>query len=133
MTTITMTPAIGTVLNFSGNIVYGTDHYFKRLNQLKLECSDGSDLVYDGGPTKGYGSLIVKRISYSDGINIETWVKSTIYYQKYTFSISAITNVNLGNGKNTPITGARFLKNSTEGLLEFVAPGMYNLTFDYSF
>jgi hypothetical protein len=130
---ITLTPSTGSPITFGGTIVYGTTFYDKRLNQVRQECSDGSDVVFDGGPTKSYGILLVKRISYDDGEALRTWLAGTLYFQKYTFTISALTNVNLGKGKNTQVTGCRYLKNNSDGLLEFVAPGMYNLTMEYSF
>jgi hypothetical protein len=130
---ITFTPSTGSPITFIGTIVYGTTFYHRRLNQLRQECSDGSDVVYDGGPNKGYGTLVVKRLSYDGGEALRTWIESTINMQKLTFTISALTNINLGKGKNTQVTGCRYGKNNTEGLLEFKAPGMYDLTLEYTF
>jgi hypothetical protein len=133
MSSITFTPSTGAAITIVGSIVYGSDFFHRRPNQIRLECSDGTDYVLDSGLVKGYMTLVVKRLSYADGDAFRTWIQSVLKLQLYTFTIGAITNVNLGAGKNTQVTGCRYLKNDTEGLLEYVAPGMYNLTMEYSF
>lgn len=133
MSSITFTPSTGSPITFSGNIVYGTTYFFKRINQIRQECLDGTDVVFDNSVLKGYGTLVLKRLSYDDGSSLHSWIRNTLYMQLYTFTISAIVNVDLGAGKNTIVSGCRLLKDNTDGMFEPVPPGMYNVTIDYSF
>lgn len=131
---ITFTPSTGAAITFAGTIVYGTEFSHRRINQLRQECADGTDVVYDTSAVlKGFGTLVVKRLSYLDGEALRTWLTTVLIFQKYTFTISALTNVNLGKGKNTQVSGCRLLSNDTDGIFEYVAPGLYNVTLKYSF
>lgn len=117
-----------------GSVIYGTDFYTRRLNQFSLELADGEDAVYDAGPNVVMGTLMMKGIDYSEGLDFETWLKEELIFQKNKFSIQGISGVNLGKGLGEGISDARFTGGkSTQSVLQLVAPGKFNLTFPYKF
>jgi len=76
----------------------------------------------------------MKNVSYAYGQALLHWLKDHVIFSKYAFTIAAITNVDLGKGKNTQITVCNWDgERSTKGLLEYVAPGNYNVKFPYRF
>lgn len=122
------------VVTVPGNIVYGTEWYDKRLNQYAMETADGGDIVYDGGPTLVYGVILMKNVSYTDGELLRSWIRTYAIFQKNTFTISAITGLDLGNGKGVAITGARYNgSNDMKGVLAYEAPGIYSVNFPYKY
>jgi len=136
MTTLTLTQTEGgsEVVAITCSLVYGTDWFSNRLNQTTVETADGGMVTYDAGPTVCHGVLVLKNVSYTDGQALLHWLKAHILYAKYQFTVAAVANVDLGKGKNTALTivnwdGGR----STSGLLEYVAPGQYNVRFPYRF
>lgn len=135
MATVTFTElSTSQAVSITGSIIYGTDYYVKRLNQFSLEISDGNDVVYDAGPNIVIGTLMMKGISYQEGLDFEDWLENNLIFQKNLFSIGGIQGVNLGNGLNTGISGARYTGGrTTEGVLKPVAPGTFNLNFPYKF
>lgn len=135
MSAITFTPTNVALdpITLNGNIVYGTENYIKRINQKRIETIDGGEVVYDAGPNKGYATLLIKHVSYDEGIAFRTWVATEINFMKETFIISALTNIDLGLGKNTLVPGCRLVKSDTSGMFEFVAPGVFNIEINYTF
>ena len=133
MTSITFTQGAN-VVSIDCNLVFGTDWYDIRLNQYEVITADGGNVVYDNGPTMCHGVMIMKGVSYTHGNNLRTWLKSYAIWAYNTFTISAISNVDLGKGKNTAITLARYDGGSNlSGVFEFVAPGIYNVRLPYRF
>ena len=122
------------IVTVSAAVVYGTDWSDNRLNQFELLTADGVDVVYDDGPTQAHGVLVMKGLSYTDGDALRTWLKTKAIYALNTFSISALANTDLGKGKNTIITSARWDGGqSTSGAFSLVAPGNYDVNFPYRF
>lgn len=131
--TFTQTDNGSAVVTITGKIVYGTDFYYKRLNHFRLDIVDGSEKVYDSGPTKIYGILLMKDISITDKNNFLSWLRLNVILDKNRFTISAIANLNLGKGINTAVTNCRFNGgNETKDVLEFMPPGKYNMTLKYT-
>ena len=133
MISITFTQGANAVI-ISASVVYGTDYYDKRLNQFELPTADGTDVVYDNGPIMCHGTLVMKGISYTDGNALRTWLKTYAIFAYNTFTISAISCVDLGKGKNIAITSVRWDGGqNTQGAFQLVAPGNYDITFPYRF
>ena len=118
----------------SAATVYGTDWWDDRLNQFELPTANGTDVVYDNGPIMCHGMLVMKGVSYTDGNNLRTWLKTYAIYALNTFSISQLANTDLGKGKNTALTVVRWDGGqSTSGVFNLVAPGNYDINFPYRF
>ena len=85
---------VGTYL--TGKLVYGTNFYIKRMNHFILPIVDGTEKVYDAGPKKVYGNILMKDISVSNKNTFLTWLTDTIVFSKNRFDISGLSNVNWG-------------------------------------
>jgi hypothetical protein len=134
MSIVVFTVAGSSPFTLTGSIIYGTESSAKRLNQFKLSLSDGSDIVYDGGPTIKECILRMKGVDYDNGLGFETFLEDVLVFEKNTFSVSAVTGVNLGAGVNTAITNARYTGGkSSKGVCQPVAPGTFNISFPYKF
>lgn len=134
MTTVTFTQTSGgsASVSISGKIVYGTDYYVKRLNHHILSIVDGSDKVYDAGPSKIYGTVLMKDISIDDRDDFLDWLQDDVILDTNKFTIGAIANINWGLGQNTAVTNCRYSGgNTTEDVFEFMPPGKYTLNFKY--
>jgi hypothetical protein len=131
--TVTLTQGANAV-NVIGTVVYGTDFYDDRLNQSELKTADGTDVVYDGGPTVCHGVLVFKGVSYTSGENLRTWLRTYAIWAYNTFTISALADADFGNGKNTAVTTARYDGGqSLKGVFDLQAPGQYNIKLPYRF
>lgn len=129
-TLIFTTTGTGTPVSVSGNIVYGTKKYSKRINQVILETSDGGSIVYSNGTIVTYSTILMKNVSKAHGVAFESWLLTSVMLALNTFGITGVpSNVDIGAGFGQSISGARFMSDSTEGLLDFVAPGFFNIEF----
>jgi len=137
MITLTLTQSDGgtTAITPSCNIVFGTLWEDETINQFEMRTVDGADVIYDGGgPIICHGNMILKNLSYTDGIALIGWVRSTIIFAYNRFTIGAVANTDLGKGKNTQITNCRWDGGpSMKGLAAYDAPGIYTINFPYRF
>jgi len=133
--TLSQTDNGSTAVAVSCNIVYGSDFWDETLNQEELLTVDGVDVVQDsGGPIITHGVLMLKNLSYADGIALMGWLRSNIKFAYNRFSISAVTNTDLGKGKNTIVTNCRYDGGQTmNGIFSFTAPGIFSVNFPYRF
>jgi len=116
------------------SVVFGTEWSDKILNQFELDTVDGGTVVYSAGPNKCTGLILLKNLSYADGLELYEWIRDDIDCAKSRFTIAAVANLNLGKGKNTAITNARWAGGpDLKGYFEFVPPGFYNVKFPYTF
>jgi hypothetical protein len=133
MVTLTFTQGANAV-SIAASVVFGTDFWDERANQQELETADCTDVVYDNGPTVCHGVIVMKGVSYANGDSLRAWLRTYAIFAYNTFTISAVANLNLGNGVNTAITSARYDKGqSLAGVFEFVAPGVFDITFPFRF
>jgi hypothetical protein len=116
-----------------GTIVYGTGYNVKRINQSRRETIDGGDLVFDSGPNIGYGTIILKNVSYENGELFRSYLRNNLNFMRTLFTITPPTGLNLGNGRGIMISYCRLLKSTDDGIFDFVAPGVYNITLEYKF
>lgn len=114
-----------------GKIVYGTDFYIKRINHFTLPIVDGTEKVYDAGPKKIYGNIVMKDISVSNKDELLSWITDDIIFSKNRFTINSVTGVNWGNGVSSPVYNCRFPQSDTKDIFEFLAPGKYTINFPY--
>lgn len=133
--TLTQTENGSAVVTPECNIVFGTEWYDTNINQFELEAVDGTDIIYSaGGPLKVHGLMLLKNLSYSDGLELLEWIRDDLDFAYNRFTISAVTNTDLGLGKNTAITNARWDGGSSlRDVFEYVAPGIFNVKFPYRF
>ena len=130
--TFTQTDNGSATVTITGKIVYGTDFYYKRLNHFRLDIVDGSEKVYDSGPTKIYGTILMKDISIVDKNNFLSWLRLNVILDKNRFTISAVTGLDLGKSASIAVTNCRFDGgNDTKDIFEFMPPGKYTMTFKY--
>jgi hypothetical protein len=120
-------------ITVNGTIIYGTDHSYERKNQQRRETIDGTDIVYDRGPSIGYGILMIKQVSYAEGVAFREWIRDTIIFQKELFSILPPSNTDVGGGKGVQVDDCRLLSINTDEMFEFLAPGIYSITLKYKF
>jgi hypothetical protein len=134
MSTVTFTQSDNGIASVSitGKIVYGTTFYLKRLNHFILPIVDGTEKVYDAGPYKIYGTILMKDISVTHKDDFIEWLTEDVILDKNRFTLSALTGINWGLGLNTQVTNCRYSGGSdTEGIFEHLAPGIYNMSFEY--
>ena len=115
----------------TGKLVYGTNFYIKRMNHFILPIVDGTEKVYDAGPKKVYGNILMKDISVSNKNTFLTWLTDTIVFSKNRFDISGLSNVNWGVGINSTLQNCRFTQSDTKDVFELLAPGKYTINFPY--
>lgn len=120
-----------TSTSLTGKLVYGTDFYIKRINHFMLPIVDGTEKVYDAGPKKVYGNILMKDITVSNKNSFLTWVTDTIVFSKNRFTISGLPNINWGAGVNSTLQNCRFPNSDTKDIFEFLAPGKYTINFPY--
>jgi hypothetical protein len=132
MTTVTFT--YGAVIVYvTGSIGYNTDFIVNPLNLVSIKTPSGGVNTFYGGNKEVIGNLEIKGASYADGDGLRHWIVEHIRFKENQFSISAINNTNLGNGKNQALTYVSFWKDNLEGVFTLVAPGLYNINFPYRY
>jgi hypothetical protein len=139
--TFTQTSGGSASVSISGKVVYGTNFYFNRLNHFVVPIVDGSDYVYDAGPTKVFGSIIMKDISATDKENMLAWIKNSVVFSKYIFKIGGLAGIDWGRGVGIAagIDGGATsdcrltLGNTTEGVFEHIPPSIYTMQLGYMF
>jgi hypothetical protein len=123
-----------TSVTLTGKIIYGTEWWDERRNFFEVETSNGNDVVYNGGPDKCFGVLMMKDVSREEGDAFYTWLKDSVNLSSSPFTIGAVAGVNLGNGINTSLSNVRFAGGRTlQGLLTPVPPFNYEVKFPYKF
>ena len=133
MVSVVFTAASGSV-TVDGHIVYESEYDIERLNQYSLLLPDGTDLVYDNGINKVYGTLVIKGVSKEQGLAFESWVREKIVWQLHGFTISAVADFNLGNGFGFGATNVRYDGGTKMSkILKYISPGEYELRFPYKF
>jgi hypothetical protein len=123
----------GTTCTISASVVYGTDWWDERINQISLQTADGGLVTFDSGVTVCHGILVMKGVSYTHGESLKTFIKDNIIFSKYAFTIGAVVNLDLGNGKNVAVTANVDSDPSTKDMFSFVAPGNYDVKIPYRF
>lgn len=133
--TLTQTDNGSASITLSCNIVFGTMWEDENINQFELHTVDGTDVVYDGGgPIICHGNMILKNLSYANGIALIEWVRNSIEFAYSRFTVGAVANTDLGLGKNTQITNCRWDGGATlKGLIAYDPPGIYTIHFPYRF
>jgi hypothetical protein len=133
MSTVTFTQSDNGIASVSiiGKVVYGTTFYKKRINHFILPIVDGTEKVYDAGPYKIYGTILMKDISVTDKDALDEWLTEDIILSKNRFTLNALVGINWGLGLNTSIPFCRYPESDTKDLFEHLAPGIYNMTFPY--
>jgi hypothetical protein len=130
--TLTQTSGGSAVVTVSCAVVFGTNWFDKRWNHYAVRSADAGTTVYDVGPNEIEGVILMKGLSSTDGGNLITWIRDSVIFDTYLFTISAIANLNLGKGTNTACTSCRYNgAPSLEGIYDFVAPGIYDFNFPY--
>jgi hypothetical protein len=118
----------------TGAIVYGTDFKYTRNNQFEQEAADGVLSVSDGGPTVVHGVLMMKNISYTDGVLFRAFLESKLIFAKTSFSMTPPATLDFGKGTGTTLTSVNYDGGNTDkGVLELMAPGVWKLEFPYRF
>jgi len=130
--TVTQTESGSATTDIIGKVVYGTDFYKQRLNHYNIDIVDGSNKIYDEGPYKLYGLILMKDISLSDKQAFLDWLEDDVILDTYRFTISALANVDWGLGTNTAVTNCRYAGGaSTKEIFEYMPPGKYTFSFKY--
>jgi hypothetical protein len=123
-----------TSVTLTGKIIYGTEWWDERRNFFEVETSNGNDVVYNGGPDKCFGVLMMKDVSRTEGDAFYAWLKNSVNLSSAPFTIGAVAGVNLGNGINASLSNVRFAGGRTlQGLLTPVPPFNYEVKFPYKF
>ena len=133
MVTITFDCGGGDSVSIDGQIVYGTKFADRRYNQYGMRTADGSLVVYDTGLNVVSGEIIIKNVSYTDGELLRTWLHEKAIFQKNKFDITTPDGVDLGEGKGEDIIDANFEGDSDNGVFQYSAPGLYKITFPYTY
>ena len=124
----------GSSVTISGTIVYPLNFSDKKKNQCVERNLSGSNIVYSTGNTICNGLLNVKNISYSDKELLKAWIRDTILFMKYTFTLSEASGlVNFGKGKGVSLTSVRFTKTDLKDIFTSEEPGVFTLKFPYRF
>ena len=128
-------PHTTTRVTITKNPAYGTRFWSVRLNQYGVDTADGKRSVYDNGPTIVKGVLILRNVSKTEGDSLRTWLIGTSTVQAkfgaQTFDITPPSATDLGKGAGTAITVYYDGEEDIDGVLDFHAPGQYDITFPY--
>ena len=133
MVTITFTAATGGV-SIDGQVVY--DSYFAddRFNQTTQRTADGALVTYDvAGKNIVNGEIVIKNVTYADGELLRLWIMNKAIYMQNSFTITTPVGIDLGEGKGVNISSANYMKKDMKGVLKYRIPGIYLVTFPYSF
>lgn len=120
----------------AGNIVYGSDFSDYKNGITDYITGDSQILVYDhSAPNIVRGELVIKNVTYSDYIILDTWIRDKALFMITAFSITCIpsTFIDLGKGRGTALTGVHYNKKDTEGVFKVTPPGIYEIKFPYIF
>ena len=125
----------GTSVTIDGTIVYNADSFSdNKNNQYAKRNLNGNLITYSTGNTICNGLLVMNNVSHTDYKLLETWIKDTIVFMQYTFTLSeAGSDVDLGKGAGVSLTSVRFTETDLNGVFKYEAPGVYVLKFPYRF
>jgi hypothetical protein len=116
-------------LVIAGSIVYGTEFSDARYNQHSQLNAIGDLITFDTGFNRVTTEILIKNVSYTDGENLRAFISTRLIYQLNTFTLTpSSSEVNLGNGKGTALTGCKFSKTDDDGVLKYVPPGLYQVS-----
>lgn len=128
MVTLTFVQGSNTLV-IAGNIVYGTEYFDTRYNQHSQLNAIGDLITYDTGFNRVTTEILIKNVSYTDGENLRSFIRTKLIYQLNTFTLTCSSaEVNLGNGKNTALSNCKFNKTDDDGVLKYVPPGLYQVS-----
>jgi hypothetical protein len=125
-----MSTVIGSV-TINKNPNYPCNWWIHRLNQFSIMTADGSHKTYDNGPSLVKGILILRHVVKSEGDSLRTYLESTAYMGKVSFTITPPANTNLGKGDGTAITVYYDGGASLEEVFTLIAPGHYDINIPY--
>ena len=117
-------------------MVYGDGFFDARSNQVSLRTLDGVIHTFDTGVTVTYGDLTIKALSPSVKIALETYIRDTLLFNTYQFTIGiGGADVDLGLGVGVDVTGCNFADqfNTLSGMFQHRAPGIYHAKIPYTF
>jgi len=128
-----MSITIGTV-TISKNIEHNSRFWFDRLNQVSHETLSGDILSYDNGPTILRGVIRVNYVTESEATSFRNWLRNSVRYRRYSFTITPESFIDLGMGEGVAVTDAYFDSTdaSTDGIIEPVGrASKFNIVFPY--
>jgi len=122
------------VKSVTASIGYETFWYASAVNSFSLQTPSGGQFTSYGGVAKIVGNLELKNLSYTDFTELQTFFVTYVRFNENSFTISALTNTDLGGGKNTEITNVWLGSDATlEGIFIFNPPGIYGANIPYWF
>lgn len=124
----------GSVTIYTPAVVFGTDYADKRFNQYVKRTADGNLVTYDNGLNVVEGEIRMKGVTWSYGDLLRTWLHEKAIFGFQSFTISSTSGqLDLGLGKGVNVTGCNFLGDDDKGVFKYVTPGVYTITFPYTF
>lgn len=118
-------------ITLNGTIPYGTEYFHKRIGQFSVTAMSGAEFVYDSGYSKISGILMVKAVSYAEGIALRSWIKNTLNFRENHFSLQ-IPGIDLGLGVGNTVNGCRILETNSQGVLKAVPPNNFDVRLEYA-
>ena len=123
----------GGSIDLVGNVVYGTDYYDKRINQITQRTLDGALLTYDSGTNICFGTLKMENLTKSNGQDLKAWIRDKAVFSLNSFTITPPSGVDLGLGEGIAVAGVKLLATDYKDMLTFKAPARWSLVMNYQF
>lgn len=121
-----------TTVTVNRNPSYDSDFSFRRANQYSQETVDGALKTYDGGPNILIGEIVLRNVSKAEGDALRNFIKTTVLFELYQFTITPPANTDIGGGVGTALTTVNFAGGQDlKGLFKYSAPGTYTITIPY--
>lgn len=114
-------------------VVYGTDFFDNRYNQTSIRTCDGELITYGTGLSIVNGEIVMKGVDWTEGDNFRTWLHNEAVFSMNKFTITPPSQLDLGKGKGRSITSVNFVGEDDKGVFKLVVPGVFNITFPYTF
>lgn len=125
------------VVDIKCNVVHGSGFYDERLNQYSVRSVDASRNSYDLGPTVAVFNILAKNLSSTDKSALDSFIKNTIVFSKYSFSIAQLTDnlgalptgigPDFGNGPGATVTNVYYTKYDTKDVFTMSPPNVWDL------
>jgi hypothetical protein len=76
------------------------------------------------------GTLYIRKMTKPDFNSLISFITGIIQYQLTPFTLTA-DSLDLGLGVGVPITNCRFMKNTTQGIMTYKKPGLFEVAFPF--
>lgn len=106
----------GTTVTVTGAI-YPVDRKVTR-KQNRLKAENGAAIVYDRDQEQAFIAINLTG-THAEHVDIRNFFIGSVLFQKYAFTLTPDTGVNLGNGDGVAVTARYFSSNFVETMAQY--------------